>query len=143
MSRGHVPRDLRAKVAEQARYRCGYCQTQEAVVGTPMEIDHIVPESLGGPTEEGNLWLACSACNEHKGARVAALDPLTGETARLFDPRRQQWTEHFEWTAGHTRVEGRTASGRATVNALHLNRPALVRARAAWVRVGWHPPKDT
>lgn len=38
-----------------ARYRCGYCQTAEAIVGTPMEIDHIIPESLGGLTEEDNL----------------------------------------------------------------------------------------
>lgn len=32
----------------------------------PMEIDHIIPEALGGLTEEDNLWLACPLCNEHK-----------------------------------------------------------------------------
>jgi hypothetical protein len=30
----------------------------------------------------------------------------------------------------------------ATVALLDLNRPALVRARQAWVTVGWHPPKE-
>jgi 5-methylcytosine-specific restriction endonuclease McrA len=59
MSRDYIPRGLRDLVARTARHRCGYCLTQEAVVGTPMVIDHIVPQSLGGPTEEANLWLAC------------------------------------------------------------------------------------
>jgi hypothetical protein len=32
----------------------------ETVVGTPMELEHRIPESFGGLTEEENLWLACS-----------------------------------------------------------------------------------
>jgi len=85
MSSTYIPQALPQQVAEQARYRCGYCLTSEAVVGTPMEIDPIIPESLGGPTEEENLWLACSLCNDHKSNRIAALDSLTGEIVRLFD----------------------------------------------------------
>lgn len=50
-------RELRERVSRQAGYRCGYCLTTEAVVGTPMELDHLLPESLGGLTEEQNLWL--------------------------------------------------------------------------------------
>ena len=60
MSRTYVPKALRGKIAAQARYRCGYCLTAESIVGTPMELDHIIPESIGGLTEEDNLWLACS-----------------------------------------------------------------------------------
>ena len=66
MSETHIPKVLRESVTAQARQRCGYCLTSERIVGTPMEIDHIIPESLGGPTEEENLWLACSPCNDHK-----------------------------------------------------------------------------
>ncbi len=66
MSRSRIPKALRAKVAAQARYRCGYCLTSESIVGTPMELDHLIPESLGGATEENNLWLACSLCNDAK-----------------------------------------------------------------------------
>jgi hypothetical protein len=87
-------------------YRCGYCHTQEAVVGSPMEIDHIVPEVLGGATVEGNLWLACSLCNSSKGARVAALDPVTGEMVALFNPRRQSWPDHFVWEGDGTLIAG-------------------------------------
>jgi hypothetical protein len=107
-----------------------------------MEFDHIIPESLGGLTEEANLWLACSLCNDHQGDRIAALDPESGEVVRLFDPRRQVWPEHFTWTVEGDRINGLTPTGRATAAALNLNRPSLVKARQAWVSVGWHPPGD-
>jgi HNH endonuclease len=142
MSEAYISNALRQRVAAQARHRCGYCLTSEAIVGTPMEIDHIIPQSLGGPTEEENLWLACSLCNDHKSDRIAALDPLTGTIVRLFDPRHQIWREHFAWTTEGERLIGLTPTGRATIAILHLNRPSLVKARQAWVSVGWHPPTD-
>jgi hypothetical protein len=138
----YVPASLRERVAAQARYRCGYCLTPEAVVGTPMEIDHIIPQSLGGPTEEANLWLACSLCNGHKGDRIAALDPPTGVIVRLFDPRNQTWRDHFAWTPDGLGIVGLTAIGRATIVALNMNRPSLVKARQLWVEAGWHPPAE-
>jgi len=107
-----------------------------------MEIDHIIPETLGGLTEASNLWLACTLCNKHKADRVSATDPITGATVRLFDPRRQVWQEHFAWVADGTRIAGYTPVGRATAVALNLNRASLVNARRLWVAVGWHPPKD-
>jgi hypothetical protein len=142
VSKAYIPKALRERVAEQARRRCGYCLTQEMVVGTPMEVDHIIPESLGGLTEEDNLWLACSLCNDHKGDRIAALDLQTGEIVRLFDPRRQTWHDHFAWTPDSERIVGLTSTGRATIAALNLNRPSLIRARRLWAGVGWHPPAD-
>jgi hypothetical protein len=107
-----------------------------------MELDHLVPQSLGGLTEENNLWLACSLCNDHKSGRIAAQDPVSGEVVRLFNPRTQMWSEHFRWTSESDRIIGLTPSGRATVIALNLNRLTLVKARQAWASVGWHPPKD-
>jgi len=142
MSRAYVPKALRERVIAQAGRRCGYCLTAEAIVGTPMEIEHIVPESLGGTTEEDNLWLACSLYNDHKNDRIAALDPLDDEIVRLFDPRHQVWADHFMWTAEGDQIIGTTPTRRATVAALNLNRTPLVVARQAWVTVGWHPPRD-
>jgi len=142
MSRSRIPKVLRAKVAAQARYRCGYCLAAESIVGMSMELDHLIPEALGGLTEEDNLWLACSLCNDSKGCRIAAEDPTTGVVVRLFNPRHQDWHEHFSWSEGGSMITGGTPVGRATVVALHLNRPTLVLARLAWVAVGWHPPKD-
>ena len=142
MSRSYIAKWLRDRVAEAARHRCGYCLSAESVVGTRMEMDHIIPRSAGGLTEEDNLWLACSLGNDHKSDRIAAFDPLTGDLVPLFDPRHQVWSEHFRWNAAGDRIVGTMASGRATVAALALNRASLLVARRLWVKAGWHPPKD-
>lgn len=142
MTAAFSSKKLRALVALEARHRCGYCLSAEAVVGLAMELDHLIPQALGGPTEEANLWLACSACNAFKGQRISALDPESGETVRLFNPREQSWDEHFFWVDSGARIVGRTAVGRATLQALRLNRPLLVRARQAWIQAGWHPPAE-
>jgi hypothetical protein len=137
-----ISKPLRQRVNEQAKRRCGYCLSSEAIVGAPMELDHIIPQSLGGLDEENNLWLACPLCNQHKADRIAALDPQTGNIVRLFNPRYENWNEHFAWSQDGERIIGETATGRATASALNLNRPSLALARRAWVQVGWHPPKD-
>jgi HNH endonuclease len=142
VSSDYILIELRRRVAKQARHRCGYCLTQEAVIGSPMEFDHLLPRALGGSTTEDNLWLACSLCNDHKGNRFFIIDPQTGVNVRIFNPRQQEWAEHFVWSEGATRIDGTTAVGRATVAALQLNRPSLVLARRLWVTAGWHPPKD-
>jgi hypothetical protein len=142
MSQSYISKSLRDRIGAQAKHRCGYCLTQEVIVGTPREIDHLIPEASGGRTEEENLWLACSACNDAKGCRIVATDPATGEIVRLFNPRYQIWGDHFAWSEKGDLIPGLTPTGRATVLALKLNRPALIRARQAWVSVGWHPPAD-
>jgi len=140
MSRSYVPKALRDQIGRDARRRCGYCLTSARITGTPMEIDHLVPESLGGLTVRDNLWLACSMCNDHKGNRIAARDPESGEVVRLYDPRRERWAAHFAWSADGALVLGKTACGRATVAAIRLNRAEIVEARRGWVGAGWHPP---
>ncbi len=142
MTRNYIPKQLRAKVAKQARYRCGYCLTSQTITGATMEIDHLVPGAKGGKTEENNLWLACSDCNDSKNDRINGLDTITNETVALFNPRQQIWEEHFVWTNEGDVIIGLTATGRATVEALKLNRQELVIARRRWVGVGWHPPKN-
>lgn len=142
MSRSYIARPLREEVVREGRYRCGYCLTSARITGAPMEIDHIIPESLGGLTVKENLWPACSMCNDHKGNRFAAPDPLTGEVVRLFDPRRQHWWEHFSWSTGGDMILAKTPTGRATIAAVRLNRVELVEARRGWVSAGWHPPED-
>lgn len=59
---------------------------------------------------------------------------------QLFNPRQQQWQEHFAWTEDNTRIMGLTACGRATVVALKLNNSLAVTVRRNWVKAGWHPP---
>lgn len=142
MKRTRVPARLRALVAEESRYRCGYCQTQAIFIGARLLVDHLVPVAAGGKTERDNLWLACFPCNAFKGRKTEALDPETGQTVPLFNPRTQSWHQHFVWSADGTLIIGQTPTGRATVVALKLNHDDIVRSRRRWAAVGWHPPQD-
>jgi hypothetical protein len=107
-----------------------------------LEIDHLFPEAHGGTSDESNLWLACPMCNGHKSDRINAVDPETEVTVALFNPRAEQWSDHFEWVEGGTVIRGKTPTGRATVAALQMNHPDVVSARKLWVSVGWHPPAN-
>ena len=142
MSKIPIPSDLRQKITRHFRYRCSYCQTQQGLTGAMLTIDHIILESLGGMTLAENLCLACWDCNRIKHNRVAAIDPMLNKTVPLFHPQQQNWSEHFAWSADGVRIIGQTATGRATVIALRLNRRSLVQARHKWVLAGWHPPED-
>jgi 5-methylcytosine-specific restriction endonuclease McrA len=75
MSPRNISAALRQRVAEAARFRCGYCLTAQRIIGPLLEIDHFIPESRGGSSDEENLWLACPMCNSHKADRQEALDP--------------------------------------------------------------------
>lgn len=142
MSRTRIPRSLRVLVTADEQHRCAYCQSAVAIVGMPFEMDHVIPESLGGLTVRENLCLCCGPCNERKACRTTAIDPLTGQLATLFHPRREAWSQHFRGIDDGWRIEGLTPTGRATVLVIQLNRPSLVTARQSWVNVGWHPPQD-
>jgi hypothetical protein len=103
------------------------------VFNLEFEVEHIVPIARGGSDELPNLALACRSCNLHKGATEQARDPLTGELMRLFDPRRDNWGQHFQLNLETFAVEGLTDVGRATARRLGMNRPLVVRARRLWV----------
>lgn len=142
MSRAHVSAALRAQIRKDSRARYGYCHSPEAFLGMPLDVEHLIPEAAGGPTTRDNLWLACSRCNDFKGDRLEAVDSQTGEQVAWYDPRRQRWGDHFEWTADGAHIRGRTAVGRATVEGLHLNNDFIVIARRFWVEAGRWPPDD-
>lgn len=140
MSQTAIAPALRKLVADRARHCCCYCLTQEEIVGIQFTVDHVVAESLGGQTTADNLCLACWDCNLIKNNRIAALDPDTGMRVALFHPNQQRWEEHFVWVEQGALLVGVTANGRATIEALRLNRPLLVQARKRWISAGWHPP---
>jgi hypothetical protein len=130
---------LRDRLAVQSGEQCGYCQAKEEFIGMPLHIEHIIPRIAGGPSTEENLWLACSSCNLHKGSRIYARDSQTGRRVQLFNPRKQHWKRHFEWLEDGTVIRGKTACGRATVEALQMNNSLLVNARRRWRLAGWNP----
>lgn len=141
MSNVYIPAALRRQVESRAHARCEYCQTQELVIGMPLEVEHIVPVIAGGETNEANLCLACPRCNRHKGTQTEAIDEMTEEKTLLFHPRRQYWREHFVWQEDGLMVAGLTPTGRATIHALQLNNRFILRSRQLWIAQGWHPPQ--
>lgn len=78
-----------------------------------MHVEHIIPEAVGGSSEEDNLWLACPLCNGYKGTKTHEIDPETGMEVQLFNPRVQIWKEHFAWSTDGTKIIGQSPTGRA------------------------------
>jgi 5-methylcytosine-specific restriction endonuclease McrA len=143
MPREYLPTDVVGRVWAAAHHRCGYCLSPQRLVMARLEIEHIIPVAHGGTRDESNLWLSCPLCNRAKGDRTSAIDPDTATEVPLFNPRTQRWSEHFRWTADGLRIMGLTATGRATVAALHLaDDPDAITVRGFWVLAGWHPPTD-
>lgn len=132
-----VPARLRRLVRRRADDRCEYCQLAQVGQEATFHIDHIVPEAEDGPTADENLALACVSCSLRKEARQTAIDPTTRKRVRLFHPRRDAWPEHFSWNG--LQIEGVTATGRATVAALKLNRPSILLIREEELLRGRHP----
>lgn len=133
----HSWKEVRKLIYEQASGCCEYCQTCEVNTGQTMQVDHINPS---GSDEIDNLALACWNCNNHKRQATEALDPETNITVPLFHPRSDTWSDHFQWIDNYIRISGRTATGRATILRLKMNRPTIVIARKRWVDASYHSP---
>jgi 5-methylcytosine-specific restriction endonuclease McrA len=143
MTRKPIPSELDRRIRTAARNRCGYCCSPQHLVMARLEIEHIVPLGKGGTSEESNLWLACPICNGHKSDKTEAIDPETQMVVVLFNPRTQNWNDHFAWSADGLRIVGKTPVGRATVRALLLDTDSdAIEVRRYWVLAGWHPPDD-
>ncbi|MEI6064085.1 MAG: HNH endonuclease [Pseudanabaena sp. ELA748] len=138
----YISQNLRSQIESIDRKRCCYCLTTEANSGMPMTINHIQPTSKGGLNTLENLCLACRTCNEYKSGTTEAIAPLTSQRSSLFNPRQQNWKEHFQWSNDASHIEGLTAIGRATVITLRMNNPAIVATRKRWFSIGWHPPES-
>lgn len=136
-----VSSSLRKAVAERAKNLCEYCRCLEEFSPNSFTVDHIKPRLNGGETTAENLAWSCFGCNGRKHTRTHCSDPETGQEVGLFNPRQQDWLEHFEWNDDFTQVIGITPCGRATIAALALNRPGVVNFRRLLVATGLHPPK--
>ena len=134
-----VPERVRRLVQERAQGRCEYCLIHEDDMYYPHEADHVIAEKHGGATSLENLAWACFYCNRFKGSDLASVDPETQKIVFLFNPREQNWKRHFRFNGG--RIEGLTASGRATVALLHLNDVERVAYRLGLIDIGHYPAR--
>lgn len=135
-----IPATLRRWVIQRANNRCEYCGISQIGQVATFHIDHVIPVVAGGETTAENLALACVSCSLRKGARQKIEDAETGEFVYIFNPRQQRWNAHFTWNG--VEVIGLTATGRATVQALDLNRSTMLAIRAEEELRGRHPPPE-
>jgi hypothetical protein len=132
-------------VALQRRIRahfengCVYCRTPEDLSVAIFEFEHIIPLSAAGKTTYENLCLACPTCNRFKADRISADDSVTQQNVPLFHPWKDAWSDHFAWSDDAATMLGLTPIGRATIAALRMNRPTLIRVRRIWAAIGEHP----
>ena len=90
------------------------------------------------PTSADNLALSCYNDNAYKGPNIAGIDLVTGQLMRLFNPRQDDWNEHFSWLGPE--LVGRTAVGRVTIAVLNMNDPLRVELRQSLIDEGVFPP---
>lgn len=141
MKKSRVPGWLRREITTRARGFCEYCCSNSEFSDSPFDIEHIFPASEGGENISENLALSCHGCNLHKSNKTVGFDVVSEEIVNLFNPRKDIWNEHFAWAKSFTFIVGLTPIGRATVEALKLNRKGLVNQRKILYLFREHPPK--
>lgn len=68
MERAKVSNAMRSHIFERDGYKCLCCG--KSMNEAELEIDHIIPISIGGKSVEDNLQTLCKACNISKGTQI-------------------------------------------------------------------------
>lgn len=136
MSR-NIPDALRKAVAERADYRCEYCRRLEADSFIKFQIDHIISRKHRGQTVLENLAFSCSICNGNKGSNVGSVLQDGVTFVRLFNPRKDNWLDHFEVSEGM--ILSKTEIGEATVLTLEFNTVNRILERLDLIQAGLFP----
>lgn len=119
----------RQLVRERAGNRCEYCGLhQDHSPLATLQIEHVNPRKHGGTDTIENLALACIDCNLSKSSNIAGRDPQSSGIIALFDPRRDVWADHFQFSGAY--IVGTTAIGRATIAVLNMNSDYQLELRA-------------
>ena len=130
-----TPEALRQAVRERAEKHCEYCRLPDVLPQIlRFHLEHIVARQHGGVTSLENLAWSCQRCNLHKGPNLTGVNPDTSVVVKLFNPRQDQWPDHFAFDG--LKLIGLTATGRATIWLLKMNAEERLRWRSALRRYG-------
>lgn len=140
MPKFYISNSLKEAVVLRASNCCEYCKSQDKYSPTSFTIDHIIPESLDGTSIFENLAYACFLCNRLKSNKIKTFDELSEKWIPLFNPRTDNWGDHFAWNQEATLIIGTTIIGRCCVKELKLNREKLIEYRNCIIPFGTHPP---
>ena len=125
---------LREQVIRRAAGRCEYCRMLAEYDAGVFCIDHVIAKKHHGPTTIANLAFSCYWCNAYKGDNLSGFDPIGGAVIRLYNPRSDDWTVHFEWQG--PRLIALTDIGRVTIDVLYMNAPIRVELRSTLIQEG-------
>lgn len=128
-------------ISERANGRCEYCKSLQKYSPQPFVNEHIIPIVVGGTNELDNLAFSCGGCNGHKYTKTTGIDPVSNKVTPLFNPRLDIWDMNFQWSADNLALIGITEIGRATINALQLNRLNVINLRILTSMTDEHPPE--
>lgn len=87
-------------VRQRAGDCCEYCHLpQDATPFITFHIEHVIAKQHT-PDDDNlddlkRLALACDRCNLFKGPNLSSIDPNSGEIVNLFNPRTDNWNDHF------------------------------------------------
>ncbi len=137
MKRVVINAQTRFFVASRAHHKCEYCGLHEEDMFIAFEVDHIVAIKHGGGNEVKNLAYTCPHCNQHKGTDLTTFLDSYSDIEVLFNPRKDEWSDHFEIDNGE--ILPKTRIGRATVKILRFNEPDLLIFRQVLMQVGRYP----
>jgi hypothetical protein len=140
MPRPYIPNLLRRLVRERARSLCEYCLLHEDDTPDAHQFDHILAVRHNGQTTSENLAYACAMCNHFKGTDFGTIDPASGLVVWFFNPRTQEWRDHFVLMGA--RIVGLTPTSLATVALLHLNDEDRLLEREVLIAQGRYPRDD-
>ena len=133
-----VSKYLRKLVAVRAGFRCEYCRVLEYLSNYDYHLEHIIGSQHGGSDASENLAYSCALCNWKKGPNIATTFPPDPTPVPLFNPRTQNWFEHFKVAPIGT-LTAKTVIAQATIKLLELNHPARVEERNAMMQSGFYP----
>ena len=132
-----VPTALRSLVRARAKNRCEYCLLHEEDSDLAHEPDHVIASKHRGRTREENLAWSCFECNRHKGSDVGSFDVESTSFVRLFNPRMDEWSNHFRLEGPY--IVPLTPEARVTEFLLQLNDPDRVDTRGFLMAAGRYP----
>ena len=136
-----INKETKKFVKERANNCCEYCGCPYDFANQFFSVEHILPKSKSGTNNRSNLAYACQCCNGHEYNKVEGFDPINQQIVALYNPRKDSWKKHFNWSEDFLLIEGISPIGRATVETLNLNRETLVNLRGVLFAFGEHPPK--
>jgi hypothetical protein len=135
-----MAKSRRQQVIDRADNCCEYCRMPQRFDVQPFQLDHMRAQKHHGPTAFDNLAWSCLPCNSYKGSDASSYDPDTDTLVPLFNPRTQDWKEHFEWNGPE--LVGKTPIGRATIALLRINSTDRVELRRLLITAGLIPPDN-